>query len=91
MGEAAENAAPSQEPCAPGRDFGGTMWILWTGFFVLVVYPLSLGPAARLHQSSPATRPAIEAFYAPLTMLIKTSPACRAAAEWYVVRVWRCR
>jgi len=55
----------------------------------LVIYCLSIGPAARLHRNTPAARPAIEAFYKPLTALIQN---CRPASkffEWYIIVVWK--
>jgi hypothetical protein len=82
-----ENASLAQSDTAPGR--GGTLWILWLSLLVFA-YPLSIGPAAKLHKRFPASRPAIEAFYRPLTSLIDRNKALRAVAQWYVADVWRC-
>jgi hypothetical protein len=82
-----ENASLPQPEAASGR--GALSWFLWL-LLLVVVYSLSIGPTAKVHKSYPAARPAIEAFYTPLTILIDRSAALRAVAQWYVADVWRC-
>ncbi len=66
------------------------LW-LWTLFIIFFVYPLSIGPAARLHQACPGARPALEAVYAPLIALASNSATLSKALEWYIANVWRTR
>jgi hypothetical protein len=68
---------------------GGPSWLLWIVLLLLVVYPLSLGPAAKLHLAHPAARPAIEGVYKPLTTLIDFNPHVRDFFVWYVEKVWK--
>lgn len=82
-----ENASLPQPDAATGRSVW--TWILWLSVLA-VAYPLSIGPAAKIHKRFPASRPAIEAFYKPLTLLIDRSAALRAITQWYVAEVWRC-
>ena len=90
MDEAQEIAIKPELKPAPvppkGASFG---WLLWFLLFLFVVYPLSLGPAARLHQKFPKARPAIEAVYQPLVALMEHSPTARAACMWYLSRIWK--
>jgi hypothetical protein len=76
------------EANAPVRGSRG-LWPLWLCFFLLVVYPLSVGPAAWLHKRQPAARPAIEGFYKPMTLLMDYCPPVRDFFVWYVTTVWR--
>jgi len=84
-----ENGSLPQPDAAPMRGGGVATWLLWLSV-VLVAYPLSIGPAARLHQSVPAARPAIETFYRPLTLLMRRIPPLDVAIQWYVTVVWKC-
>jgi len=61
----------------------------WSLPVLLLAYCLGIGPAARLHRSTPAARPAIEAFYKPLTILIDHCRPIRGFFEWYVAAVWK--
>jgi len=84
-----EHASLPQPDAPPERGGSGAISLLWLSFLLLVAYPLSIGPAARLHRSTPAARPAIETFYKPLELLIRSSPPIEKAFEWYVTVVWR--
>jgi hypothetical protein len=69
----------------------------WLGYAsaALLIYILSTGPAAKLwavlHTTSkyPRTEKAIEAFYAPLGVLVDHSPVAQGFFFWYIGRVWR--
>jgi hypothetical protein len=77
------DAPPSHETSRHGV----STWLII--FFVLfVLYPLGIGPAARIHNRYPATRRAIEILYAPITSAGENSRVIRHALEWYVVNVW---
>jgi hypothetical protein len=58
-------------------------------FFLLIVYPLSTGPAAWLEIMVPSAKHAIEAFYSPLVFLCAHCPPANKAFIWYVVVLWR--
>jgi hypothetical protein len=67
---------------------GGVYWLVWAPFLLLVVYPLSIGPAARLHKACPPARPAIEAAYYPLVALGKDNEKIASSLNWYVMKIW---
>jgi hypothetical protein len=54
----------------------------------LVLYPLSIGPAAIMHQKHAAARPALEAVYKPVTALVDYSPRVQRLLLWYMWKVW---
>jgi hypothetical protein len=84
------SAKPSApEPHADPTPGGSYYWALWALFFVLVLYPLSIGPAARIHEKYPAARPVIEIIYLPLTTLIDHSQPTANLSMWYVMKVWK--
>jgi hypothetical protein len=62
--------------------------VLWVLVFLFVVYPLSIGPAAKFHQHFPKARPLIEAAFKPIVVLIDHSPTTRAACLWYLSKIW---
>ncbi len=53
--------------------------LVWLAFFVLVIYPLSFGPAVHLYHAVPPLRKPIETFYAPLILLTEN---CPPVASW---------
>ena len=72
------------------RPRGGTSTLfLWLSFFLFVVYPLSVGPAAWLMLKYPSTQPVIAALYTPIEALCRHSPPFEKALEWYLFGVWR--
>ncbi len=70
-------------PSSPGLP------VVWALILLLVIYPLSIGPAALAHKAWPAARPAIEALYKPVTALIALSPPVQGFFMWYVQTIWR--
>jgi len=57
--------------------------------FLLVAYPLSVGPVVKLSEKGLISRKAVIILYAPLDMLRSRSPAIKRFLEWYVEDVWK--
>jgi hypothetical protein len=76
------------EPQTTSTRGGGGLWLLAGFVLLLVIYPLSIGPAARIHQKYPAAAPAIEAIYTPVTVLADHSPRLQIFVLWYITNVW---
>ena len=68
----------------------GIVWVLWIGFTLLVVYPLSTGPLVRLWAAtgSASLRQSIEAFYTPLILLCDHFEPAEDFFEWYISDLW---
>ncbi len=79
----------TQEPQTTSARGGSTLWLIMAVFLLLVIYPLSIGPAAIIHQKHPAARPAIEVVYKPVTALVDHSPRAQTLLLWYMQKVWR--
>jgi|OpeIllAssembly_1097287.scaffolds.fasta_scaffold1520151_1 hypothetical protein len=77
------------EPPAHRNPSGRFTTFLWVFFLLVVVYPLSIGPVAWLHLKVPTSRPAIEAFYTPITLLVDHSEQFAGFMRWYILKVWR--
>jgi hypothetical protein len=71
------------------RGWGVGSYLLWATV-VLVVYVLSIGPAAWLHEktTNATLKTTLELLYAPVVSLIKDTPL-RPAGEWWI-KLW-CR
>ncbi len=84
-----EQADPkSDAPQSPQEGHrAGTLWLVIL-IVLLVVYPLSLGPAAKIHKRYPATRRAIETLYWPIASLARHSDTVSRFYEWYLTKVW---
>jgi len=65
-------AAPAADSSRDHPSFFG-LWF-WAVILLLVIYPLSTGPAVRINQVYPASRPVLEAVYKPLELLADISP-----------------
>ncbi len=63
----------------------------WIAFFILVLYPLSIGPAVHLHNAVPPLRKPIETFYTPLVYAARHSRAIDSFFRWYIQRVWHAK
>ncbi len=63
----------------------GTLWFV----AALLVYILATGPALWLEITHPATKPVIEAIYAPLAHLCDRYPPIQSALLWYLIKVWQ--
>ncbi|MES2440791.1 MAG: hypothetical protein V4584_17125 [Verrucomicrobiota bacterium] len=62
--------------------------IIGTLFGLIVLYPLSIGPAIFLVRSVPAATPAVEAFYIPLLWVYQHFPACWQPLDNYI-NLWK--
>jgi hypothetical protein len=87
MSRAETNSIDPEPPAV--RERGSPGWLVWGLLFVVVVYPLSIGPAAMLHSRFRLARPVIEAIYAPVVFLIEHSKPAEKFFSWYVEKVWR--
>jgi hypothetical protein len=76
------------EPSSANRASFG--WVLWVCFVLLVVYPLSIGPAARLYEatSNPTLRNSIYGVYTPIILLCDACDPVEEFFEWYLEVVW---
>jgi len=61
-------------------------WFIWVALAVLLAYPLSLGPVAKLYDKRPTASvpPAARTFYAPLGQAYDRSKEVKAVFDWYV-------
>jgi hypothetical protein len=66
----------------------GFAWALWLAFFLLVVYPLSPGPAVTLFGKGLLPIEAMQV-YRPLEILVNTSPSVARFYRWYLKDIWR--
>jgi len=58
--------------------------------FVLIAYPLSLGPAVKLVDSGFVDREYVLLLYKPVFFLYSRVPAAHKVFEWYLFSVWKC-
>jgi hypothetical protein len=65
--------------------FGTFTWLL---VLLLVLYPLSTGPALKLAEHDVISLDALEYVYAPLGWLAQHSPPVQAFFDWYLGDVW---
>jgi hypothetical protein len=65
------------------RDKSGSLWFLWV-LIALVLYVLSVGPAARLAAPTPKTKPVFRAVYAPLRLVAGRCRPVRSFFQWYI-------
>jgi hypothetical protein len=81
--------APQNETSPPGGSgTGSLLWLAWALFLFLVVYPLSVAPAAKLFGNPPPA--VLRAIYAPLGYLHAHSQAVESFYDWYA-KVWGVR
>jgi hypothetical protein len=66
-----------KKPCWRGR-------IGWTLLLLLILYPLSIGPASRWTDSDPSKWETMERIYAPLWWLAERSEYVGDALPWYI-------
>ena len=79
-------AAPAPKSSREHHSFFG-LWF-WGLIPLFLVYPLSIGPAARIARDYPATQPALMAVYRPLELAAGGSPPIKRFFKWYI-RFWR--
>jgi hypothetical protein len=66
-----------------GMPFAG-----WLAILLLVLYPLSTGPAVKLAEHDIVSMDILEYVYAPLIWLAENCPPVADFFEWYLVDVW---
>jgi len=66
--------------------FGTLIWIL---IALLVVYTLSIGPAAKLAEHGVVSGDTLDSVYAPLVWLAEHCPPVRLFLVWYLIDVWK--
>ncbi len=84
--ERAESSVIGAESHEEGRR-GGLSVVLWV-LVVIVIYVLSVGPAAKLHDEGVIPDSA-SVVYSPLIFLSEHSTAADAFFRWYVRDVWK--
>ena len=62
-------------------------WALWLAFILLVVYPLSTGPAVVLVDKGVLPKSALD-IYAPVAILAYNWPPADRFFDWYLKNVW---
>jgi hypothetical protein len=81
--------APQNETSPPGGSgTGSLLWLAWTLFLLLVAYPLSVGPVAKVAGPDPPA--VLWAIYAPLSYLNDHSQPVKSFFDWYA-KVWGVR
>jgi hypothetical protein len=61
----------------------GSLWFLWVPLAILI-YVLSVGPAARLASPAPKSKPVFRAVYAPLRLVADHCRPARSFLAWYI-------
>jgi hypothetical protein len=75
---------------APGTGRrSGRRRVLWVLGLVLVVYPLSIGPMAKLSMVTGTGSKVVEIVYAPLIVAAKVFPPLARFVDWYLDEVWK--
>ncbi len=72
----------------PGHS--GTFFDILCGFALLLfLYILGIGPACKIAERYPATRPFLAATYVPFKKAYDACPPIRRSVDWYVESVWK--
>ena len=61
---------------------------VWLTIFLLLIYPLSTGPAVKLAEHEVVSMDALEYVYAPLIWLAEHCDPVADFFEWYLSDVW---
>jgi hypothetical protein len=87
-GTAIEAAALPAES-RPDQTRSGFPWFAWVMLLALILYPLSIGPVAKLvvRPFQPTPR-AFEVLYSPVLDFAGASPFLERLLEWYLFRLW---
>jgi hypothetical protein len=83
------NASPAAEPQRSGGSGHTHSVLLWTLILALFIYPLSVGPVAKLSHNGVIPEEPARTLYAPLRYLYETCPPVRSFFDWYLEKVWR--
>jgi hypothetical protein len=68
---------------------GAFTWLLWFFILLFVVYPLSIGPAAKFCQIYPAAEPPLNILYQPLGRVAAHCPPVFLFLRWYCNTIWK--
>src|ERR1043166_2400597 len=77
-----------EEQVRPDRG-GSALWFVWALLLLLVIYPLSIGPAAWAIVKIPASAPPLRVVYRPIAYFTSHYPRCETALRWYLNKVWQ--
>jgi hypothetical protein len=69
----------------------GTLKLVAYPFIFLVLYVLSIGPAARMGQANILPMPLIISAYKPLSIVCRHSNTAEKLLVCYLFEVWGCR
>jgi hypothetical protein len=79
-------SGPATEPkIRPGRQ----SWLIWALVFVVIIYPLSVGPTMKLCVMGYCSPGLVSAVYSPLRKVLNHSPSLRGFFDWYIDDLWR--
>ena len=75
---------PKSQESATGHDKWA--WFIWAALALLLAYPLSLGPVAKVYDRTPyASVPSlVKALYAPLKIAYDRNKGVKTALDWYI-------
>ena len=85
---AMRDESPNDATTSGGGDTGLFPWLAWTLVLFLVVYPLSVGPVAKIVGPNPPAF--VRTIYTPMEYLYDHSEPVRSFYDWYK-KVWRLR
>jgi len=77
-----QTSADSRRP-----GFGTLVWIT---LLLVIIYPLSAGPVAKLIELEHLPEGSFVAFYSPLTWQAEQSDPVADFLYWYLTKVWDC-
>jgi hypothetical protein len=70
------------------RGHARSFWTFWISPILAIIYVLSIGPAAWLHQKGIISEPI--GLYTPVVGIASYSPRLWNVLNWYVEDVWHC-
>jgi hypothetical protein len=70
------------------REPNRSHWPAWLAIGILVLYPLSTGPAAMLYQHHLLPESVLQILYAPIIYVCDHNATINDALEWYVEKIW---
>ena len=62
---------------------------VWVCVLLFIVYPLSMGPAMKLHEVGLLPKPVIPLVYKPIIFVSDRVPLVSSFFDWYFVKIWR--
>ena len=88
MDESSTKLKRPEQQVHPDRG-GSTLWFVWAFLLLLVIYPLSIGPAAWAIVKIPASAPPLRVLYRPIAYFTNHFPRCETGLRWYLNKVWK--